>query len=334
MSRGCRVYLGNLAKDVRERDIERKFDKYGRVRDILVKYGYGFVEYDDPRDAEDAVHGMDGRDFLGERLQVEIARGTRRDRSRDRRTGRRAPWMDKYGPPQRTKYKVVVENLSTRVSWQDLKDVMRRVAEVCYADAHRERKNEGLLEFLTRSDMEKAIDKFDGYEMNGRAIKLVDCSRRSRSRSRSRRRSRSRSRSRRSRSNSRRSRSKSSRKSKRSRSRSKDESDSKKTKRSSRSRSKSNRSRSKSNRSRSKSKRSRSGSKRSRSRSNRSRSKSGSRSARSRSRSMDAARVNGTEDHEAKKENSRSRSRSRSGDNQQEDQQDNQDSRPGSRADD
>ncbi len=26
--------------------------------------------------------------------------------------------MDKYGPPQRTKYKVVVENLSTRVSWQ------------------------------------------------------------------------------------------------------------------------------------------------------------------------------------------------------------------------
>ena len=26
--------------------------------------------------------------------------------------------MDKYGPPQRTKYRVVVENLSTRVSWQ------------------------------------------------------------------------------------------------------------------------------------------------------------------------------------------------------------------------
>ena len=43
------LYLGNLAKDVRERDIERKFDKYGRIRDILVKYGYGFVEYDDPR---------------------------------------------------------------------------------------------------------------------------------------------------------------------------------------------------------------------------------------------------------------------------------------------
>ena len=43
------MYSGNLAKDVREKDIERKFDKYGRIRDILVKYGYGFVEYDDSR---------------------------------------------------------------------------------------------------------------------------------------------------------------------------------------------------------------------------------------------------------------------------------------------
>jgi len=256
--RGCRIYIGNLAKDVRAKDVERKFEKFGRIRDVLVKYGYGFVEYDDSRDAEDAVHEMDGRDLLGERVQVEIARGTRRDRSRDRRRGSRAPWMDKYGPPQRTKYKVIVENLSTRVSWQDLKDVVRRAGEVTYADAHKGRKNEGVLEFLTRRDMEKAIEKFDGHEMNGRAIKMIDTTRRSRSRSRSRSRRRSRSRSRRSRSRSKgsrsRSNSKDSRKSKRSRSRSK-ESDSKKTKRS---RSKSNRSRSKSNRSRSKSNKSRS----------------------------------------------------------------------------
>jgi len=312
--RGCRIYIGNLAKDCREKDVERKFEKYGRIRDVLVKYGYGFVEYDDSRDAEDAVHGMDGRDFLGERCQVEIARGTRRDRSRDRKRGSRAPWMDKYGPPQRTKYKVTVENLSTRVSWQDLKDVVRRAGEVCYADAHKGRKNEGVLEFATRRDMEKAIEKFDGHEMNGRAIKMVDCTKRSRSRDR--RRSRSRSRSGRSRSGSKRSRSRSkskrsrsrskskdSRKSKRSRSRSK-EADSKKTKRS---RSKSNRSRSKSKRSRSKSNRSRSKSNKSRSKSNKSRSKSG---ERSRSRSGERAEENGVKDEKK----SRSRSRSKSGD--------------------
>lgn len=31
---------------------------------------------------------------------------------------RRAGWVDKYGPPTRTKYRVIVENLSSRVSWQ------------------------------------------------------------------------------------------------------------------------------------------------------------------------------------------------------------------------
>ena len=51
--------------------------------------------------------------------------------------------MDKYGPPTRTDYRVVVENLSTRVSWQDLKDLMRKAGDVTYADAHKDRRNEG-----------------------------------------------------------------------------------------------------------------------------------------------------------------------------------------------
>lgn len=40
---GSRVFLGNLPHDVRERDIEKFFEKYGRVRNIFVKNGrYGF----------------------------------------------------------------------------------------------------------------------------------------------------------------------------------------------------------------------------------------------------------------------------------------------------
>ena len=35
------------------------------------------------------------------------------------RDGRDRPvWLDKYGPPTRTDYRVIVENLSSRVSWQ------------------------------------------------------------------------------------------------------------------------------------------------------------------------------------------------------------------------
>ncbi len=40
---GARVFVGNLPHDVRERDIERFFEKYGRVRNIFLKNGrYGF----------------------------------------------------------------------------------------------------------------------------------------------------------------------------------------------------------------------------------------------------------------------------------------------------
>jgi RNA recognition motif-containing protein len=40
---GSRVFLGNLPHDVREKDIERFFEKYGRVRNIFIKNGrYGF----------------------------------------------------------------------------------------------------------------------------------------------------------------------------------------------------------------------------------------------------------------------------------------------------
>ena len=48
-----------------------------------------------------------------------------------------------YGAPQRTDYSLLVENLSSRVSWQDLKDYMRQAGEVTYAEAHKDRMNEG-----------------------------------------------------------------------------------------------------------------------------------------------------------------------------------------------
>jgi len=248
---GSRVYVGGLPYGVRERDLERFFKGYGRTRDILIKNGYGFVEFEDYRDADDAVYELNGKELLGERVVVEPARGQARGSHRDRydsdryssRRGGGRYNNDKsssrYGPPLRTEYRLIVENLSSRVSWQDLKDYMRQAGEVTYADAHKQRRNEGVVEFASLSDMKTAIEKLDDTELNGRRIRLIEdrrggrgrggrsrsSSRSSRSRSRSRsgrrRRSSSRSRSPRSRSKSRGGRSKSKSKSPKSRSRSK-----------------------------------------------------------------------------------------------------------------
>ena len=49
MPSGARVFLGNVASSVRERDIEKFFKTYGRLRDVVIKNGFGFVEFDDDR---------------------------------------------------------------------------------------------------------------------------------------------------------------------------------------------------------------------------------------------------------------------------------------------
>lgn len=40
---GTRVYIGGLPYRVKERDIERFFRGYGKLREVLIKNGYGFV---------------------------------------------------------------------------------------------------------------------------------------------------------------------------------------------------------------------------------------------------------------------------------------------------
>lgn len=75
-----------------------------------------------------------------------------------------------------------------------MKDYMRQAGEVTYADTHKGRKNEGVIEFRQYSDMKRALEKLDGTEVNGRKIRLIEDrpgAKRRRSYSRSRSRSRS-----------------------------------------------------------------------------------------------------------------------------------------------
>lgn len=40
---GCRVFIGRLSPHARERDVEKFFKGYGRIREINLKNGFGFV---------------------------------------------------------------------------------------------------------------------------------------------------------------------------------------------------------------------------------------------------------------------------------------------------
>ncbi|CAN1852810.1 Serine/arginine-rich splicing factor RSZ23 [Linum perenne] len=59
-----RVYIGNLDPRVTERDLEDEFRMYGVLRSVWVARrppGYAFIEFDDRRDAIDAIRALDGK---------------------------------------------------------------------------------------------------------------------------------------------------------------------------------------------------------------------------------------------------------------------------------
>lgn len=226
-----RIYVGNLPMDMERRDVEDLFYKYGRIKDISVKNpprppSFAFVEFDDPRDAEDAVHGRNGYEYEGARLRVEMSknrpsgRGADRggadrdrfgDRERDRRD-RRGSFDyrdDRRGAPRRSEFKLYVSGLPSRCSWQDLKDFMRSVGDVLFTKAE---DGEGVVEFKDEADVNRALDTLDNKLFDnkfgdeecriklskhapGRKDRSRSRSPKGRSRSRSSRRSRSRSRS-------------------------------------------------------------------------------------------------------------------------------------------
>ncbi|XP_002399999.2 serine/arginine-rich splicing factor RS2Z33 isoform X2 [Ixodes scapularis] len=79
MSGRGQLFIGRLPLECRERDVEQVFERYGRLLRCDVKYGtgmaYAFVDYEDHRDAEDAVKYENGREIRGQSVVVEWARG-------------------------------------------------------------------------------------------------------------------------------------------------------------------------------------------------------------------------------------------------------------------
>ena len=95
-----RVYVGDLGSGGSKPELEREFERYGALKSVWVARnppgerppffvapllpslpplaGFAFIEFEDPRDAEDAVRDMDGRFVCGVRIRVEMAKSNSR----------------------------------------------------------------------------------------------------------------------------------------------------------------------------------------------------------------------------------------------------------------
>ncbi|XP_013185327.1 RNA-binding protein Rsf1 [Amyelois transitella] len=93
-SGGTRVYVGGLVEGIKKEDLEREFDKYGKLNSVWVALnppGFAFIEFENMQEAEDACSAMNGFEMLGATLKVELSRkrdGPRRNGGGNFRGGR------------------------------------------------------------------------------------------------------------------------------------------------------------------------------------------------------------------------------------------------------
>ncbi len=96
-----KLYVGNLSFDTSESELEELFSQHGEVasakvitdRDTGRPRGFGFVEFVRAEDAQKAIENLDGREFMGRNLKVNVAQareGGGRPGGGDRRPPRRS----------------------------------------------------------------------------------------------------------------------------------------------------------------------------------------------------------------------------------------------------
>ncbi|TRM59301.1 hypothetical protein BD626DRAFT_550386 [Schizophyllum amplum] len=166
---GRRLYLGKLPPDTSPEDVKKTFTAYGPVVDCRVMTGFGFIEYETTKDAEDAVTEMNGKDFMGNTIAVEFARENRPRREPYERESR------DYGAPRRRPggHRVLVTGVSRDTSWQDLKDFGREAGSVTFADIDRDVPGQGVLEYMSRDDAEHAVRSLDRRDLRGHAVNVA-----------------------------------------------------------------------------------------------------------------------------------------------------------------
>lgn len=81
----ARIYVGNLDPRVTERDLEDEFRVFGVLRSVWVARkppGFAFIEFEDRRDANDAVRGLNGKNDWRVELSRSSGGGARGGRGR------------------------------------------------------------------------------------------------------------------------------------------------------------------------------------------------------------------------------------------------------------
>lgn len=172
-----RVYVGNLSYEVKWHHLKDFMRQAGNVlyADVLQlangrSKGCGIVEYATQEEAQKAVETLSNQELMGRLVYV------REDRETELKYGAGRPTTGYSAPISAAGTQLFVSNLPYSVGWQDLKDLFRNAGNVVRADVQQtpdgRSKGSGIVSFENADDAQNAIDKYNGYDWNGRTIEV------------------------------------------------------------------------------------------------------------------------------------------------------------------
>ncbi|XP_067657136.1 serine/arginine-rich splicing factor 10-like [Haliotis asinina] len=100
------LYIRNVPDATRPDELRSLFGKYGPISDVYVPVdyhtrrsrGFAYIQFEDARDADDALYHLDRTRFYGRELEIEFARGDRKtpNQMRNKERVRRSPYGRSY----------------------------------------------------------------------------------------------------------------------------------------------------------------------------------------------------------------------------------------------
>nr|XP_020453327.1 serine/arginine-rich splicing factor 10 isoform X2 [Monopterus albus] len=93
------LFVRNIADESRPEDLRREFGRYGPIVDVYIPLdfytrqprGFAYIQFEDVRDAEDALHSLDRKWVCGRQIEIQFAQGDRKTPNQMKAKERRSP---------------------------------------------------------------------------------------------------------------------------------------------------------------------------------------------------------------------------------------------------
>mmetsp|Transcript_1316 Transcript_1316/g.3208 ORF Transcript_1316/g.3208 Transcript_1316/m.3208 type:complete len:126 (-) Transcript_1316:148-525(-) len=97
------ILVSGLGQVARKTDLQGAFGDFGQIIRIDLQPGKAYLEFEDWRDAEEAVSAMDGKSVKGNRIRVEVKQTTETPVARQHRQGRETLEQSRGGSSRRSR---------------------------------------------------------------------------------------------------------------------------------------------------------------------------------------------------------------------------------------